>query len=112
MLQLHVESDRGAQSMSDFETLFRRCPSCGKRFEIRITGKRLVKEETVEREAPELTGLPSYGLYAGMQLTPVSEDRPVIVDVKEFQYAYLCKHCGHRWYEIKEEEGGHPRKDD
>jgi hypothetical protein len=31
-------------------------------------------------------------------------DRPVMVDIKEFRYAYRCGHCGHAWTELKTEE--------
>lgn len=98
--------------MPDVRTIFRSCPSCGKRFEIRLTSKKLVKEETVRTNVREITGVPTYGLYGTQMVTAVSEEKPVIVDVEEFQYAYECKHCGHKWFELKEEEKtGHPSGD-
>lgn len=89
--------------MADFRAIFRSCPSCGKRFEIRLVGKKLVKDQIVRREAHIITGLPSYGVYGAYSVTTVSEDRPVVLDEKDFQYAYECKHCGHKWAEIVEE---------
>jgi len=95
------------RAVSEITTFFRHCPSCGRRFEIRLTGKKLVSEQVVQKEAHEITGLPSYvGRWGAPVVTPVAEDRAVLVDVKDFQYAYQCKHCGHRWLEIREEEGG------
>jgi DNA-directed RNA polymerase subunit RPC12/RpoP len=81
--------------MSEITTFFRHCPSCGKRFEIRLVGKKLVdeKEETDERPS----AYPPYSPY----YNDVVEGVPMTVDIKEFQYSYRCKHCGHQWSEIR-----------
>ena len=93
--------------MSEITTFFRHCPSCGKRFEIKLVGKKLVKEQVVQKEAHEITGLPSYvGRWGAPTVTPVTENKAVLVDVRDFQYAYQCKHCGHKWVEMREEEEG------
>ncbi len=93
--------------MSVVRTFFRHCPACGRRFEIRLENKKLVKEERVttmlsQSEANArmnlLTGMPP-PLMLGVEL-------PVTVDVDSFQYTYKCKHCGHAWFEIREEERG------
>jgi uncharacterized Zn finger protein len=44
--------------------------------------------------------------YGGIPMPPVvvEEDVPVTVDIKEFQYTYKCKHCGHVWSETHEKE--------
>ena len=34
----------------------------------------------------------------------VHDERPVVLDIEEFQYAYKCKHCGHHWQEKHLEE--------
>jgi len=44
-----------------------------------------------------------FGGYSGSMLD-VGETEPTIVEVEKFQYTYRCKHCGHQWIEIKEEE--------
>jgi C4-type Zn-finger protein len=33
------------------------------------------------------------------------EDEPMLVDLRELTYSYMCKHCGHRWTEthVKDE---------
>ena len=92
--------------MPGVQTIFRRCPSCGKRFEIRITGKELVKEELVQEALKVPSGIPPKAALLSSSVLPLAEDKPVLVDVKDFRYSYLCKHCGHKWTEIREEEGG------
>jgi len=96
--------------MPKFQSTFGKCPSCGKRFGIRLTGKKLVKEETVEKKVREVQGLTVGGTYLSRAGSPaprqgiVTIDRTVLDSVKEFQYAYECKYCGHEWFEIRKEE--------
>jgi transcription elongation factor Elf1 len=75
--------------MSEVKVFFRHCPSCGRRFEIRLVSKKLVEEEK-DFVDPSSTVLP----------TVLTDGMPAIVDTKEFQYAYRCKHCGHEWSEF------------
>jgi hypothetical protein len=82
--------------MSELTTFFRHCPSCGRRFEIRLVGKKLVGERLETEERPL-----SYLSYNTSYYNEVEESVPLSVDVKEFQYAYRCKHCGHQWSEIR-----------
>jgi len=86
--------------MSEIKTFFRTCPSCGRRFEIRLIGKSLVGTQRIKEEMPidsDYTVWPDYYL-------PVGLTEPAVIDVEEFQYAYKCKHCGHEWVEKHEEE--------
>ena len=105
--------------MSEVETFFRFCPSCGKRFHIKLVGTKLVdsKRETFEQEQvqsvmgenPNLMNYPlNYGYRAGMGPLMVEENIPVTVNVEDFQYSYKCKHCGHEWTEnrVKREKVG------
>jgi len=90
--------------MSEFTTFFRHCPSCGRRFEIRLAGKKLVDEKRVTEEG-QFSHLP-YSPYHSLSPDPpdyneIAEGVPLTADVKEFQYAYKCKHCGHQWVEIR-----------
>jgi len=90
--------------MSEFTTFFRHCPSCGRRFEIRLVGKKLVDEKRVTEEG-QFSHLP-YSPYHSLSPDPpdyneIAEGVPLTADVKEFQYAYKCKHCGHQWVEIR-----------
>ncbi|HEV2390692.1 MAG TPA: hypothetical protein VGS04_08215 [Nitrososphaerales archaeon] len=84
--------------MSAIRTFFRHCPSCGRRFEIRLVKKEgLGSEELTEdlkQPVPADVGIRAQG-------TLVTEDTPSIVDIEEFQYTYRCKHCGHEWSEVR-----------
>ncbi|HXQ93227.1 MAG TPA: hypothetical protein VN739_09510 [Nitrososphaerales archaeon] len=87
--------------MSNIETFFRRCPNCGKRFEIRLVSKELIETESIKEERPITGGY--FGGYPGSYVQ-VGETEPVYVDVEKFKYSYKCKHCGHQWVEIREKE--------
>ena len=89
--------------MSEITTFFRHCPSCGRRFEIRLVGKKLVEErhDTEERPFSHLPYNPYHSLSPySPYYNEVVESVPLTVDIKEFQYAFKCKHCGHQWLEI------------
>ncbi len=99
--------------MAEIKTLFRHCPACGRRFEIRLVSKKPeeTREETyVEKQARPISGIGSggiyggnVGMYGGIPLV-VQEEYPVTIDVTEFSYTYRCKHCGHQWAEMVTEE--------
>ena len=98
--------------MSEVETFFRFCPSCGKRFHIKLVSKKLVdsKRETSEETQVVMGGNANsmnyplnYGYRAGMNPLMVEENIPVTVNVEDFQYSYKCKHCGHEWTENRVE---------
>jgi len=78
---------------------FRHCPGCGRRFHIKLESKKLVDVERRSRATSEAQLLPSGARYGARMGVTVYEGKPIIVDVKEFQYAYKCKHCGHEWSE-------------
>ena len=95
--------------MSEVRTFFRFCPSCGKRFHIKLVARKLVDEKrestVIRRTMP--APVPGTGVYGGGSMgIPVilEEDEPVTIDEKDFQYTYKCKHCGHVWTEMHEEE--------
>jgi len=85
----------------EIETFFRCCPNCGRRFEIKLVGKKLVESENISESRPVNSDY--FGGYSG-SILEVGESEPTIVGVEEFQYAYRCKHCGHQWVEIKEKD--------
>ena len=85
--------------MSSVRTFFRHCPSCGRRFEVR-----LVKKESVGEEDLPATVRKAAGRYINPAPVLMTEDAPVVVDIEEFQYTYRCKHCGHEWTEVHETE--------
>jgi uncharacterized Zn finger protein len=89
----------------DIRTFFRHCPSCGRRFEIRVVGKKLVDSKSIEekggRRLVPVSGGSVFGAPAPI-VTIVQEGMPIIVEVEDFQYTYKCKHCGHVWSEVHE----------
>jgi DNA-directed RNA polymerase subunit RPC12/RpoP len=88
--------------MPDIRTFFRHCPSCGRRFEIRVTGKKLVRSTTIEEKERRVIPIGAAGFRSPVPVTIVQEDVPSIVYVEDFQYRYRCKHCGHEWSEVHE----------
>jgi predicted nucleic acid-binding Zn ribbon protein len=93
--------------MSKARTLFRACPECGRRFEIRLVDRKL---KATERHSEELkrrlatTGWRGAGGAVGMRMLPAEESRPVSIYTEEFEYLYKCTHCGHEWSERRFEE--------
>ena len=90
--------------MSQIRTFFRHCPGCGRRFEVRLVSKSLVREDRVTSDVPEAGGMATQGEAVWASPTTLSEGRPVTVDTKEFQYSYKCAHCGHQWTEKRDVE--------
>ena len=93
--------------MSEVRTFFRFCPACGKRFHIKLLGKKLEEERTEKTEVRRDTGVFRTGTGYGMFATPpviVEEKVPLTIRLEDFRYSYKCKHCGHVWTEMHEEE--------
>ena len=92
--------------MSEVREFFRHCPNCGRRFHIRLVSKELVGDR---KETEELRQMLSPSVLPGSRYGPqtsaiiVESEIPVTVDIKEFNYAYKCKHCGHEWSETRTE---------
>ena len=97
--------------MPEIRTIFRHCPSCGRRFEIRLVSKEQVDEDEHVEDVTRLAVRPVM-MARGVVIQPlvVHEGSPVTVDVETFQYTYRCKHCGHQWSEVhsKSEEATDP----
>jgi hypothetical protein len=84
---------------------FRFCPSCGRRFHIKLLRKQVVRMERLERRRTRsFGGSPADPYFGVARLTVVREGEPILVDVEEFQYNYKCKHCGHEWSEKRVKE--------
>ena len=95
--------------MSQVKTFFRHCPSCRRRFEIRLVSKEPADSESFEGKdmLQKSSTIVSGGPALGSLSTPptiVEENIPLIVDVNAFQYLYRCKHCGHQWLEVHESD--------
>jgi len=79
--------------LAEVRTFFRRCPSCGRRFEIRLVNKKLMGSEQSESKIQQAT-------LSSISAPVVLESNvPVLVEVDDFRYTYRCKHCGHQWSE-------------
>ena len=95
--------------MSEIRIFFRHCPACGRRFEIRVAKKEEVSEShwsgRIDSDTDEVE-------ESTLSLTPLvlsqEESKPAIVEEKDFNYTYKCKHCGHQWTEIHEETHTEP----
>ena len=84
---------------------FRHCPGCGRRFHIKLEKKTRISEdrEKIPRASygPTAVVAPEMGVRYSIL---VHDERPIILDIDEFQYTYKCKHCGHEWTEHHQEE--------
>ena len=91
-------------------TFLRFCPSCGKRFHVRVVGKELVGQEIQEGQTVEFHGGRGLGgsvkrVVAGQSgvsiVAPGVKVSPAVVDTETYRYEYKCDHCGHEWAETK-----------
>jgi len=89
--------------MPSVQTFFRHCPSCGRRFEIRLVNRKLDDERRDERVIRKVVTVPGTNPKVPMPIA-LEQDVPITVDVEEFEYSYRCKHCGHEWIEVRVEE--------
>ena len=104
--------------MPGLRTFFRHCPSCGRRFEVRVVAKEELDSSEVDRDSPHTTS--SYVPYLAASTNPraalsMSTGSPVVVSAREadwtkfMRYEYKCKHCGHQWFEDRTEtDSGRP----
>ena len=90
--------------MSELREFFRHCPSCGRRFHIRLVSKEKIGEKEVTEYLPPGEATDPGLKFAEARETPLEGEKPIYVDVKEFAYTYQCTHCGHRWTEIRDKE--------
>jgi DNA-directed RNA polymerase subunit RPC12/RpoP len=93
-------------NMSEVETFFRYCPACGKRFHIKLVGKRLVRDEREEKTKEKQA---SYDGFYGTPMqwanpTVLKVDVPITVEAEDFEYTYKCGECGHVWTEMHHRE--------
>ena len=98
--------------MSEMFTLLRSCPSCGKRLHVKLVGKKLLGQENLEGELPDLHG--RRGLASTDRMISPSarnaglvgpQTDTVVVDSETYAYAYKCEYCGHEWTENRVEGG-------
>jgi transposase-like protein len=95
--------------MSGVTTFFRHCPSCGRRFQVRLVSEEVVSaseyEETKQKGSAVTYAAGMRRINVAIQL---SEGNPVTTPVHELdavevmKYDFKCKHCGHEWSEESE----------
>ncbi len=100
--------------MRHLRTFFRHCPSCGRRFEIRLVSKVEIASGSFEEKVgaelasatvgEEETAVRALGIVPNTIRTVLQQETPNVVDVEEFRYTYKCRHCGHEWSEVQETE--------
>ena len=93
--------------MNEVRNFFRRCPSCGRRFSIKLTDRKLVREDMetrVQKVRAEGTDIQVGNMYQNPNPQVLYVDVPVTVDVADFQYSYKCGHCGKVWDETHRRE--------
>jgi hypothetical protein len=98
--------------MPGIGTFFRYCPSCGKRFHVKLVGEKLLGEELVGEEIR--TGVPAELHHAVLNINSISSSRrdesgvarplgaggdQTFSGSEMFQYSFRCQHCGHGWTE-------------
>jgi transposase-like protein len=89
-------------------TLFRKCPSCGKRFEVKHTGETVEKKTEVVTEertvsAPSVMAANSLTLPLNPSVNPQTVRVAESIEEDDYTEAYKCKHCGYSWTEKHEE---------
>jgi DNA-directed RNA polymerase subunit M/transcription elongation factor TFIIS len=100
--------DSCGELLSEVRDIFRICPSCGRRFHVKLVSKNLVDEHkhTDEMKKAMMNPTPMGYLKGSAPVLPiiVEQDVPITIDIRDFQYIYQCKHCGHAWSEMREKE--------
>ena len=73
------------------------CPKCHRIFSREVEEKEVLEENFVR--APERPSM------SEDESIPASFSRPSVGErVVTYRYHYRCKHCGHEWTDVKEEE--------
>ena len=92
---------------SEVRRFFRHCPGCGRRFEIRLVGRKLVeiKEETADL-VPPVSSFEGSAAYTQPYVVRqpaghviLRDASPMTIDVAQFSCTYKCARCGHEWTE-------------
>jgi predicted RNA-binding Zn-ribbon protein involved in translation (DUF1610 family) len=88
--------------------LLKKCPNCGKRFDVEHTGetveskKELVPEEVVVIPPTIVAGATPIAVANTLANNPPTIRRETLVQEDEYTESYTCKHCGHVWTETHE----------
>ena len=101
-----LRAETGIHEMVTLATFFRNCPSCGRRFEIRLVGREVldasaaVSEVKKDEDHPRMYGVG--GRFGVRMSLTASSPNPIAAEVDEVvRYDFRCDHCGHAWTEDK-----------
>ncbi|MBI3841490.1 MAG: hypothetical protein HY297_06040 [Thaumarchaeota archaeon] len=99
--------------MGRLVTFFRHCPSCGRRYHVRLEGEKLAGSEVQEGQVVRRHRTPRSGLQGGLRVivagrssglqigAGITEPAQVVVEV--YELTYKCEACGHEWKESRKE---------
>jgi predicted RNA-binding Zn-ribbon protein involved in translation (DUF1610 family) len=83
-------------------SFLKRCPSCGKHFEVRHTAETLDDSQagTITKTSATRARYSGFGVMDPYTNVTV-ETTEVPVEHDTYEEAYTCKHCGYSWTEKK-----------
>jgi transposase-like protein len=86
--------------------LFKKCPKCGKHFEVKHIEQVVERKDELVKE--ERTYLSPAGVASAYPIPTAGQDGPAKVEVEEeveedyYTDTYRCSHCGYTWTEKRE----------
>ena len=96
--------------MPELGTFFRHCPSCGRRFEIKVMEEAELSDDKGYSKTKEILTPQELTLRVGSggprvtmlkAKTTFARNLNTIWWTKESRVTFQCKHCGHEWTEEK-----------
>ena len=76
-----------------------KCPSCGRRFGVKVVGKSLMDDERESETVSKSVLVPgARGMNVGTG-TPIQVTSVVTSERKTYELSYECRSCGHKWSE-------------
>jgi DNA-directed RNA polymerase subunit RPC12/RpoP len=89
-------------------TIFKKCPNCGKRFEVEHTGESVERKSEVVMEEKVISPASLLASPQSPMLGPSVQSPPPVrvaesIEEDEYTETYKCKHCGHVWTEKHDE---------
>lgn len=91
-------SSLGATRIVRTMDFFQRCPSCRRRFHVKLVNKQQRMRLGTEMAKTPATLYRHGGPKNLYSLLPI-EGEPVSINIDQFQYTYHCSQCGHEWTE-------------
>ena len=76
-----------------------KCPSCGRRFDVKLLGKSLMDDERESETVSKSMLVPgARGMNVSTE-TPIQVTSVVTSQRKAYELSYECRSCGHKWSE-------------